>query len=205
MTDDHASLRDDIAFLRDLARDDGSDLAREGTNMIVVGLVFGAVTFIYWLFFAGYIAPPTALVPWLWAAGVGIMILVTLLLNRGVPRASGAASRALGAALGGTGVSLLAPCLGLMLGGARLGNAHLVLWIFPVILFTLYGAAWGVAWVVKRRQWLFNVAVGCAATAFAEGALASSPHQWLVLAVGLLLLVALPGAVILRQSRTRAG
>ena len=92
-----------------------------------------------------------------------------------------------------------------MLGGARVGNAHLVLWIFPVILFTLYGAAWGVAWVVKRRQWLFNVAVGCFFAAGAEGLLVSSPYQWLVLAAGLLLLVALPGAVILRQSRPRAG
>jgi hypothetical protein len=205
MTDERESLRDDIAFLRDLARDDGAGLAREGANMIVVGLLFGAVAFSYWLIFAGYVTPPPAVVSWLWAAGVGVMILVALFLNRGLPRASGAASRALAAAWGGTGVSLLAPCLGLMLGGARTGNAHLVLWIFPVILFTLYGAAWGVAFVVKRRQWLFNVAVGCAATAFAEGALVSSPYQWLVLSAGLILLVALPGAAILRQSRARAG
>jgi hypothetical protein len=205
MTDERQSLRDDIAFLRDLARDDGADLAREGANMIVVGLVFGAVTFTYWLVFTGHAAGLAVVVPWLWAAGVAIMILVAMLLNRGLPRASGAASRAVAAAWGGTGVSLIAPCLGLMLGGARTGNAHLVLWIFPVILFTLYGAAWTVAWVVKRRGWLFLVAVGCFAAAFAEGALVSSPHQWLVLAAGLILCVALPGAAILRQSRARAG
>jgi hypothetical protein len=205
MTDERESLRDDIAFLRDLARDDGSDLAREASNMIVIGLVFGAVTFTYWLVFSGYVALPPTVVSWLWAAGVALMILVHMLLNRGVSRATGAASRAVAAAWGGIGVSLLAPCLGLMLGGARIGNAHLVLWIFPTILFTLYGAAWGVAWVVKRRQWLFNVAFACAMTAFVEGGLVSSPHQWLVLSAGLLLLVALPGAVILRQSRARAG
>ena len=85
MTDERESLRDDIAFLRELARDDAADLAREGSNMIVVGLVFGAVTFTYWLVFAGYVAPPPAVVSWLWAVGVAIMILVHMLLNRGAP------------------------------------------------------------------------------------------------------------------------
>src|SRR5665213_2243711 len=109
MTDDRESLKDDIAFLRDLARDDGKDLAREGVNMIVVGLVFGAVTFAYWLIFAGYVAPPAAVVPWLWAAGVAIMLLVAKLQNRGLARAAGAASRALAAAWGWTGVRLIDP------------------------------------------------------------------------------------------------
>ena len=130
MTDDHASLRDDIAFLRELARDDGKGLAREGATMVIVGLIMG---------------------------------------------------------------------------GARTGNPHLVLWVFPVIMFTLYGAAWTVAWAVKRQAWLFIVGAGCFATAFAEGALVSSPYQWLALSAGLILWVALPGAAILRQTRSRPG
>ena len=151
MTDDRESLRDDIAFLRELARDDGTGLAREGATMVIVGLIFGCVTFAYWLFFAGYAAGLAAVGPWLWAAGVAVMVIASLIVNRRMPRSSGAASRAVAAAWGGTGVSLIAPCLGLLLGGAHAGEPKLVLWIFPVILFTLYGAAWTVAWAVKRQ------------------------------------------------------
>jgi len=165
--------------------------------------VFGGVTFAYWLFFAGHAPGLASAAPWLWAGGVAVMVITSMLVNRRLPRSSGAASRAVAAAWSGTGASLIAPCLGLILGGERTGQPQLVLWIFPVIMFTLYGAAWTVAWAVKRRAWLFLVGAGCFATALAEGALVSSPHQWLVLAAGLALWVALPGAVILRQARPR--
>jgi hypothetical protein len=199
MTRDRQSAIDDIAYLRELTQDTLS--ARAGAAMITVGVVFAAVTFAYWLMFSGRIGGLATVGAYLWMAGVVLMVLIAAGLNRRLPPSRGAASRGLSAAWGITGCAMIAPCLGWLIGGARIGQPHLVLWVFPALLFTLYGAAWIVAWVVRRRAWFGLVGAARFAAAFAEGALAGSADQWLVLSAGLVLLVAAPGAAIVRQAR----
>ena len=69
------------------------------------------------------------------------------------------------------------------------------------MMFSLYGAAWSVAYAVKRMTWFAWVSTGCFLAAIAEGLLYKSPHQWLVLSIGLFLLVGLPGLAILKKAR----
>ncbi len=201
MTEPGQTLREDIAFLRGLADDSGRSLERDGAILIGVGLIFGVVDLVYWLMFAGLLQAPRPLGAWLWVAGLVLFFTALPVATRKMPRPTGATARAESTALGGVGIALAAAGVGLLLGAWRLGQMELVLWIFPIVLFTLYGAGWSVAFAVERRGWYAWVATGCFAAAVATGALMGSPHEWLVLSIGLFVLVALPGLAILRRAR----
>ncbi len=198
---DTQSLKDDLAFLRDLTQDSGKGLARDGFNLATVGLVFGVVTLVYWLLFWGPLANLMVVAYWLWIVAIALMIVSTAIARRRLPAATGAAARALSVAWNGVGVSLLAGGVALLAAAWRMHDAGFVLATFPILLFSLYGAAWGVAFAVKRLSWFAWVSAGCFAAAIAEGLLYGSPHQWLVLSIGLFLLVGLPGVVILKKAR----
>ena len=196
------SARADLAFLRELADDKGQGVARAGFALAVVGLVFGVVELIYWLIFWGPLAAIWPVAYWLWAAGVVLMTAIILTANRRLPAATGAASRAISAAWSGVGTSMTVAGLALLLAGWRLHDPWFALKTIPIMAFTLYGAAWGVAFAVKRLAWFAWMGLGCSIAALAAGASIGSPHQWLVLSLGLFLLVGAPGIVIFRAART---
>jgi hypothetical protein len=198
---DTQSLKDDLAFLRDLTQDGGKGLARDGFALAMVGLVFGVVTLIYWLIYWGPLAGARVLGWGLWIAGIAMMVGAIQIAKGRLPPATGAAARALSSAWSGVGLANTAGGLGLLAAGWRLHDAAFVLATFPILLFSLYGAAWGVAYAVKRLRWFAWISTGCFAAAIAEGLLYQSPHQWLVLSAGLFLLVGLPGLVILKKAR----
>jgi hypothetical protein len=195
------SLKDDLAFLRDLTQDSGRGLARDGFALAAVGMTFGVVTLIYWLIYSGPLSGALNIGWGLWLAGVVVMVGSILIANRRLPPASGAASRALSNAWGGVGVANTAGGLGLLAAAWRMNDGAFVLATFPIVLFSLYGAAWSVAYAVKRLNWFAWISTGCFAAAIAEGLLYKSPHEWLVLSIGLFLLVGLPGLVILKKAR----
>lgn len=200
---DTRSVKDDLAFLRDLTEDSGKGLARDGFALATVGLVFGVVTAIYWLIYWGPLASVSVLGWGLWIVGIVLMVGALVLAKRRLPPATGAAARALSTAWNGVGVANTAGGLGLFAAGWRLHDAAFILATFPILLFALYGAAWSVAYAVKRLSWFAWVSAGCFAAAIAEGLLYRSPHQWLVLSAGLFLLVGLPGLVILNKARAQ--
>jgi hypothetical protein len=202
MSDPTQALRDDIAFLRELTQDTGASLARQGALMAGIGVIFGLQSAFYWALYEHWLPGLRAAGYWVWIAAVALFFVTMPFVVRRFPaRATSAPSRAVAAAWGGIGVSMMAACMGLLIGSWRAGLHELVLWIFPIVLFTLYGAAWGVAYAVKRRAWFAWVAIGCFAAAMAEGVLVARPEQWAVLSAGLLLLVAAPGFAILRQAQ----
>ena len=60
------------------------------------------------------------------------------------------------------------------------------------------------AYAVKRLNWFAWISAGCFLAAIGEGLLYGSPHQWLVLSLGLFLLVGAPGLVILKKAQIQA-
>ncbi|MGZ3278010.1 MAG: hypothetical protein ACXU82_08505 [Caulobacteraceae bacterium] len=200
---DTQNLKDDLAFLRDLTQDSGKGLARDGFTLAVVGIVFGLVTLIYWLVFWGPLASARAISWWLWAAAILGTILLAEPARRRFPLPSSAAARALSVAWNGVGLSLLGGGLALFAAAWRLHDGAFVLHTYPILLFSLYGAAWGVAYAVKRLSWFVWISLGCFLAAIGEGLLYGSPHQWLVLSMGLFLLVGFPGLVILKKARAQ--
>ena len=201
MTDQMQTLKDDLAFLRGLTEDSGAGFAREAVIMIGVGVIFGIVDLLYWLGFSGWLPVPRQVGAWFWVAGLVVFFVSMPIARRRLPAPTGAAARAMAAAWSGIGISLTAAGIGLLLGAWRMGLPNLVLWVFPIVLFTLYGAAWGVAWAAKRTAWFALAALGCFAAAVAEGALMGDAGQWLVSSLGLFVLVAVPGFAIMRAAR----
>jgi hypothetical protein len=198
---DTQSLKDDLAFLRDLTQDSGKGLARDGFALATVGLVFGVVTLIYWLIYWGPLAGIWVVGWGLWIVGIAVMVGALMVAKRRLPPATGGAARALSNAWNGVGVANTAGGLGLLAAAWRMHDPVFVLATFPILLFSLYGAAWSVAYAVKRLGWFAWISTGCFLAAIAEGLLFRSPHQWLVLSAGLFLLVGLPGLVILKKAR----
>jgi hypothetical protein len=198
---DVQSLRDDLAFLRGLTEDGGKGLARDGFALAAVGLVFGMVSLFYWLVFWGPLAGARFLFWGVWAAGIVAMITIVELAKRRLPPSTGASARALSMAWNGVGVSMTAGGVGLLAAGWKLHDGGFVLATFPILLFSLYGAAWSVAYAALRLGWFALVSAGCFVAAVAEGLLYRTPHQWLVLSIGLFVLVGLPGLAILKKAR----
>jgi hypothetical protein len=201
MSNDIQELKADIAFVRALTDDGGHAFARSGALLVVVGVVFGLVNLQYWLVYRELLAVPRAWVPWLWLEGVAVLLVAMPLVMRRFPARPSAASRAMLAAWGAVGIGITAAGIALGIGGERMGFVSFVPMVFPIVLFTLYGAAWWVAFAVKRQTWFALVAGACFLAAIACGFVMGSQNAWLVLALGLLLLVALPGAAIVRQAR----
>jgi len=200
MTQD--TLNDDIAFLKGLADGSSKASARDGAILVAVGVIFSSVALQYWAIYAGRLDAPPAWVPWLWLDGLVPFLIVQALISTKLRvSAPGPASRAISAAWGAVGLSLMFAVAALAVASSRLSIPLLVTWIFPLVLFTLFGASWLVAYAVRRRAAYLMVAGGSFAAAILCGLVMGQPEEWLVLSAGLLLLVAAPGAQILLALR----
>jgi hypothetical protein len=195
-------VREDIAFLRAVVEDHDSTMGLDGAILSAIGVIFGFVSLFYWSLSVGLLTVPDAWSPWAWVTGVVALVPVVHLLNRRFPKPSGPASRAMGAAWQGVGTGVTVAAVAFALGAWRLQLPSFVLWSFPVVLFTLWGTAWSVAYAARRRLAFALVAAGCYTVALACGFFMGQPEEWLLVSLGLLTLVAAPGFVIVRRARS---
>jgi hypothetical protein len=198
---DQETLSADVAFLRSLAEGGSTATVKEGAILLANGVCFSLVAAQYWAMDAGVLSVPAWLKPWLWIDGLVVFLGAVAWISakyRGRP--PGAASRALAAAWAGVGTALIFAVIGLVAAARRLALPLLVTWVFPLILFTLIGAAWGVAYAVRRRRTFALAAAGSFGAAVLCGALMARPEEWLVLSGGLVLFVAIPGGAIVRSA-----
>lgn len=204
MSQNQQTLKDDVAFLRALAETGAAGAAREGAILLASGAVFSLVAVQTWAIDAGLLHPPRAVGGWLWLDGfIPFLLAWALISAKFRNRPPGAASRALTATWAGVGPALVVVAVGLEVGSRGLGLPFLAKWVFPLVLFTLIGGAWGVAFAVRRRKLFGLVAAGSFAAVILCGALMGRPEEWLALSAGLLLLVAVPGGVILAAALGR--
>jgi hypothetical protein len=200
MHDDLKGLKDDIAFIRSLTEESGHSLARAGAVLAAAGVIFGICALQYWLIFAGMLEVPSPWRAWLWVVEAVLFFAAVAAITRGTP-ASGQAARVAHAAGACVGIGAVASGIALALGSHRLAAPWLPAGVLPLILFTLYGSAWAVAFAILRKPAFAIVASACFLAAVLCGALLGSPAEWLVLSIGLFGLVALPGIMMWRQAR----
>lgn len=202
MTNKIQDVQDDLAFMRAMA--EGPPLRWEpfGQTYLMAGLVYGAQCLFHWCQFQGWIVLPPlpALIISLGFTVVFLAFLTWMLWRRGRAPILGASNRAVNAAFGGVGATniVMVALFGLM--ASR--HHSLTIWlIYPAVVFALQGAAWLVAAMIRRRAWMTVIAVGWFGSAIALGLTIDTPAYIAVCGVSLLLWMAVPGALMLRQPK----
>jgi hypothetical protein len=204
MTDQIDTLREDIAYIRDIAADDGRIPAVIGANFVAVGLIFGAPVVLAWAALSGRIDMPTGWTSWSGLISTAIYLPVTLWLRNGTrgwrPGPSFRIVAAIWSAAALAGVLMVA-CI--LLGAARLGiQSGWQFW--APICFALYGAAWQAMAIARRSAGWGWVAAGCYAQAVINALLIGGPDVLLGLGGGLIVWLAIPGLVMSLRGRAAA-
>jgi hypothetical protein len=196
------SARDDLAFMRALVQPDDRWQHQFGAIYAFAGLCYSVQMLLHLGQFAG-VAPSTGLGAQAigWGPTAVLVVFLVWATRRDNTRPSGAVSRAIGSVFGAVGLTNVA--LALSIGSVALRLHSQTIWLlYPVVVMILQGLAWMVAFMLRRRAWLFVVAAGW----FAVGvAMAASIDHLLTYALaafaGVFFFMLAPGLYIMRQAR----
>lgn len=193
---------DHIAFLKTLVSEGPKAKGASGALYLCGGLVYGAQTlaqaFILDKPLPGWVHLSVGLVPTL----IFLSALSLILWNR---RKSGdekgVAQRALNAAWTSTGITNLV-MVGLF-GWLAYTRQDMIFWmLYPPMLCAVQGAAWYVAYMIRKQLWQIVVALGWFASAIALALFITQLSVYLlIVSAALLLCMALPGYIMLRQAK----
>lgn len=196
----------DLAFLRGVL-ENGRGQMTMGVIFLVGGLLYG----VQCLFHLGQIAGIVRWPDWanlLFVTLITVSVLAAIvwavLHDRRMGRSAGSGpimSRAMNGAFSGAGMANLAVIIVFGVGAIR--EKDFSIWLYyAAIVFAFQSVAWFMAWTLKRKAWMGMVSAGHWITAVALGVLVREPVAYLaVCTAALFLLFALPGWVILRESR----
>lgn len=206
MNSELQSARDDLAYLRGLVSGGGHIQATAGELFMWAGVMYGLQCLGHFVNIMGWL-PLSPLGQLALGLGPTVAFLVVLAWviwrNRGV-RDSGTASRALNAAFTGAGLANLVMAF-VFAYGAKV-NGGMSVWLYhPVVVCMFQGVAWYIAWVIMRRTWMGFVAIGWFAITIACGMLINNiAYFLLVLGIGLIVCMAIPGYAIMRIAKAKA-
>ena len=196
----------DIAWLRQLAEENGTAPMRGASILLAAGLIYGLTSLLHWAHMTGLIAPRLvgAGMEWLIATGLFLIVNFTLVLR--LRRGEGvrtAGQRVVGTVWAGVGCGIFFLFASMFAVSIRMGadQNSMMFWMVPSIIMVFYGLGWSVtaAMLKSRPLWLLGIASFIAAPAL--GALSGEPAQYLGYAAALFLLMALPGFLLMRQSK----
>ena len=203
MTDEMQSIRDDLAFLKALANDDGPLPRMMGLQLLVPGVLYGVPTILAWAISRGLAPLPQSFAGQLgiWPTAIYLPILFVLLaLTRRPP--PGTATRAIVAAWSGVGLTTLSMVAAIFIAGARL-HVDGIWQVWTSVCFSLWGAAWWVLAVLRRDKSWFVVAAGSLITAVINACLVNTPEVLLGCGLGILCWLGGPGLIIALSPRPR--
>jgi hypothetical protein len=193
------SLHSDLAFMRAVADDRGPMPRTIGEHMLVPGLVFGANFALIWAAQAGLFKAPGWFNYAAWAPGAVIYLLCWLVLwKRAQGAAIGPGARAFAAVWCGVAMMTFAFVALMIVASYATRKPYFETW--PASAFILYGGAWATLAVVRRSWGWAAVAAGSFATAIAAAVFLLQPVAYLIMAIGLVLVVAGPGLAIIRRA-----
>jgi len=199
------AARDDLAFLKAVTEDRGPLPAVLGAHLVAVGAAFAPDLVLVWAIMGGRAEWWPARLQWAtWLPGVALWLPAYLYLqfrSRG-QGGFGPSARVFAAAWGAMGLMTAATIALFLAAEAATGEAFYRLW--PALGFVLWGGAWSVVAIIRRRLWLGLIALASFAIGVGSALILGTPEVWLVMAAGLALVFALPGLVILRLAPREA-
>lgn len=195
------NVGDDLAFMRALAEGGGESQRGTGAALLAGGLLYGLQCFVAGAHLYGWVEQSDTFQS-LFSVGITVVFLLALgwitWSGRGASE-GGVAARALQAAFAGAGTATVAMLC--VFATVALREKSLTIWLlYPCAVFALQGAAWLVAWRLRRKTWLGVVALGWLLSAVALSAAIGSPMYPMVAGMALVLFMAVPGAVMMRPA-----
>ena len=201
------TAREDLAFMRALVQPDERWQKGFGEAYAAAGACYGVQMVGHGLQTFGMI-PTTPVLSTLIGAGpsvvfVALIILINLHNRLQAPR-GGVTSRAVAAVFSAVGTAnffLIA-----IFATAALREHSLKTWLlYPCVVLVMQGAAWMVAYALRRRGWFALVAVGWFVTGLAMG-LTIDAIGWFILigGIGFFGFMLVPGLVLMRQAARAA-
>jgi hypothetical protein len=201
MNSENHSARDDLAFLRALAEGGGESQRGTGIALVLGGLLYGLQCFVAGAQAYGWVQLSDAVMT-VFSIGITVAFLVSISwmswLGRNAPQ-GGVVARALSAAFASAGTATLSMLC--VFASVAIRDKSLTIWLlYPCAVFALQGAAWMVAWMLRRRGWLGVVALGWFASAIVLAQTIDTPLYPMIAGVALVLFMAVPGAVMMRPA-----
>ena len=196
---DIQTIRDDLAYLRELVQGGEAGERRKGGVILAGGgFLFAACSLANWAATENLLPWPPSVLVWSWFLAMAVFVVFLVgVLSRG-REAQSVRSRAIGmawAALGSVIFTTVLSCV-----AANLATGSGAVWaVLPSVIFGVYGAGWTVSSTLSGRKWEAVVAFGAFSAAVAIAFLARSPWLNFAYAVGLVLLAGLPGLVLAKR------
>ncbi len=206
MNEQLSALEQDIGFLKALAVEGRSTPFVGGSILVAAGLIFGTASLAQWAVTTGHIPNFGGWTfPAIWVAAMAAFFvgLFVALRRLGPKKASDTANRAFGVAWSGAGWTIFCMfvCAAII---AWRTHSDATMMLMPSIVLSLYGLCWTVAASMSRRRWLWACAWGSYVAAVTVAVFSSQNGVYLIFAAALVLLVAIPGAALVRRARAAA-
>lgn len=198
MSQSTETLKNDIAFVADLAREGAKPTYAGGEFLLFCGVVFGGASFAVAASLAGYL--PVSM-NWIWLASmvvfaIGMPILIMRSRRARAYRMVG--DRAVGQAWTAIGwaIFVMAGCIAAV---SYQLHTEMVIWLFAPIILALYGVGWSVSATLSERTFAKVMTVGSFASALIVASLVKWPvAMFTAYGVALILLAAVPGLIWMR-------
>ena len=200
------SAREDIAFMRALAVEGADGPILGGSILLATGMIYAVACVLDWLILINPRSAPGVWMMWIWMAALALQALVVAVFIIRLRRRRSTidrTNRVFSSVWNGVGLAIFS-CWGSFFLTAWWAHRPEVFAGFPSVILALYGVGWTVTAAASRERWIWGVAVLCYLFAVATGAFAGSVNLLLVFAVALLLLLAAPGALLLKRSQVRS-
>lgn len=203
MTDQSYVVQNDFdLLLKSLAPGGRGGAVLGGTIFLAAGSIYGAASLLAWAITTSASPLASQWVGWIWltatAAFLSIVYMSLVKLSVSASASADVLSRTVGPAWWGVTAAILALVFAFGAASARLNDGR-VWQTYSLCLFTIYGLAWLVTALASRKAWMGVVAAGCFATSMAAGFLLDSAALYLLFAVSLIGLLAIPGLVLVRR------
>lgn len=201
------SAREDIAFMRNLAEQGANRPIFGGAALVAAGLVYSAACAANWLVIVRPIADPGVWTGWIWGTAVAVQILAVSVMRvrfRGLRAGPiDRTNRVFAFVWKGVGLAIMS-CLASFFLAAWIGHELQLFAATPTVILALYGVGWTATASSSNERWTWGVAILSYLLAIASGALIGNVNLVLLFAPALLLLLALPGAMLIKRASVRS-
>jgi hypothetical protein len=202
MTDPMTTARADLAFMKELAEDRTPLPSHLGQHIFWPGLLYGLNVIYVWAGLAGYAPWPADWHVWAWAPATAVYVPICIWTNvRARKQSWGPGARMFAAAWSAVALLTFTIVAVVVVASYTTHTNYAAVW--PPLALAMYGSSWLVVGILLKRMWALFVAFGCCATAILMGFLVGTNEHWLVMGLGLLMFLALPGAAMIWKKPAR--